>query len=48
MYLQSQKIFVLFIINGRIRLLPLKSEILKGVPFVSRGRFSLLFEPHHE
>ena len=31
----SQQIFVLFSINGRIRLLSLMSESLKGVPFVS-------------
>ena len=31
----SQQIFVLFGINGRIRLLSLMSESLKGVPFVS-------------
>ena len=30
----SQQIFVLFSINGQIRLLPLMSESLKGVPFV--------------
>ena len=31
----SQQIFLLFSINGRIRLLSLMSESLKGVPFVS-------------
>ena len=31
----SQQIFVLFSINGPIRLLSLMSECLKGVPFVS-------------
>ena len=31
----SQQIFVLLSINGRIRLLSLMSESLKGVPFVS-------------
>ena len=31
----SQQIFGLFSINGRIRLLSLMSESLKGVPFVS-------------
>ena len=31
----SRQIFVLFSINGRIQLLSLMSEILKGVPFVS-------------
>ena len=31
----SQQIFVLFSINGRIRLLSLISESFKGVPFVS-------------
>ena len=31
----SQQIFVLFSINGRIRLLSLMSESLKSVPFVS-------------
>ena len=31
----SQQIFVLFSLNGRIRLLSLMSESLKGVPFVS-------------
>ena len=31
----SEQIFVLFSINGRIRLLSLMSESLKGVPFVS-------------
>ena len=39
MCLQSQQldIFVLFSINGRIRLLSLKSESLKGIPFVCVG-----------
>ena len=31
----SQQVFVLFSINGRIRLLALMSEGFKGVPFVS-------------
>ena len=31
----SKQIFVLFSINGRVRLLSLMSENLKGVPFVS-------------
>ena len=35
--LQSQQNFVLFSINGRIRLLPLKSESLESVPFLSVG-----------
>ena len=39
----SRQIFVLFSINGRIRLLSLMSESLKGVPFVSLRVGSVYF-----
>ena len=42
----SQQIFVLFSINGRIRLLPLMSESLKGVPCVSLRLGSVYYLSH--
>ena len=42
----SQQIFVLFSINGRIRLLSLMSESLKGVHFVSLRVVSVYYLSH--
>ena len=42
----SQQFFVLFNINGRIRLLSLMSESLKGIPFVSLRIVSVYYLSH--
>ena len=41
-----QQIFVLYSINGRIRLLSLMSESLKGVPFVRLRVGSVCYSSH--